>query len=129
MWRSYSKGTQNDNSCYFYFMIEVKLYEREKSSRFLTKINTSAVTNLIDTFAKRSRIFFKKFYKVHCLFKKLSDCISMYFKKHSRWAVTKRCRLSRLTNSSLVYEPKCGGRGVTGSQPMNAAVHRSPNTL
>jgi hypothetical protein len=25
--------------------------------------------------------------------------------------VTKRCRLSWLTNSDLVYEPKCGGRG------------------
>ncbi len=25
--------------------------------------------------------------------------------------VTKRCRLSGLTNSALVYEPKCGGRG------------------
>ncbi len=24
--------------------------------------------------------------------------------------VTKRCRLSWLTNSALVYEPKCGGR-------------------
>ncbi len=32
--------------------------------------------------------------------------------------VTKRCRLSWLTNSVLVYEPKCGGRGaVRGSQP------------
>ncbi len=47
--------------------------------------------------------------------------------------VTKRCHLSRLTsgNSALVYEPKCGGRGegVAGSQPMSAAVHRSPNKL
>jgi hypothetical protein len=25
--------------------------------------------------------------------------------------VTKRCRLSWLPNSALVYEPKCGGRG------------------
>ena len=25
--------------------------------------------------------------------------------------VTKRCRLSWLTNSALVYEPNCGGRG------------------
>ncbi len=31
--------------------------------------------------------------------------------------VTKRCRLSWLTNSALVYEPKCGGKGggVAGS--------------
>ncbi len=34
------------------------------------------------------------------------------------------------TNSTLVYEPKCGGRGrVAGSQPMSTAVHRSPNKL
>jgi hypothetical protein len=29
-----------------------------------------------------------------------------------------------LTNSALVYEPRCGGRGgVAGSQPMNTAVY------
>ncbi len=44
--------------------------------------------------------------------------------------VTKRCRLSWLTNSALVYEPICGGRGgLAGSQPMSTAVHRSPNKL
>ncbi len=38
--------------------------------------------------------------------------------------VTKRCRLSLLTNCAHVYESKCGGRGgVAGSQPMNTAVH------
>ncbi len=38
---------------------------------------------------------------------------------------TKRCRLSLLTISALVYEPKCGGmcEGVAGSQPMSTAVH------
>ncbi len=43
----------------------------------------------------------------------------------------KRCRLSWLTNSALVYEPKKyrGRRSVTGSQPMSTAVHRSPNKL
>ncbi len=42
--------------------------------------------------------------------------------------VTRRCRLSWLTNSALVYEPKCGDRGeVAGSQPMSAAVNMSPN--
>ncbi len=44
--------------------------------------------------------------------------------------VTKTCRLSWLTNSALVYEPKCGGRGgVAGSQPMSAAVHRNQTKL
>jgi hypothetical protein len=38
--------------------------------------------------------------------------------------VTKRCRLSWLTNSALIHEPKC-----EGSQPMSTAVHRSPSKL
>ncbi len=37
--------------------------------------------------------------------------------------VTKRCRLSWLTNSALVYKPKCGWEGVAGSRPMSTAVH------
>ncbi len=40
--------------------------------------------------------------------------------------VTKRCRLSWLTNSALVDEPKCGGwggGGVAESRPMSTAVH------
>jgi hypothetical protein len=28
--------------------------------------------------------------------------------------VTQRCRLSWLTNSALIYEPKCGGGGSCG---------------
>jgi hypothetical protein len=42
--------------------------------------------------------------------------------------VTKRCRLFWLTNSTLVYDPKCGGGGggVAGSQPMSTALHMSP---
>ncbi len=48
--------------------------------------------------------------------------------------VTKRCRLSWLTNSVLVYEPKCGGMGggLRGlSQPVSTVpvVHRSLNKL
>jgi hypothetical protein len=31
--------------------------------------------------------------------------------EYSDQGVTKRCRLSWLTNNALVYEPKCGGRG------------------
>ncbi len=39
--------------------------------------------------------------------------------------VTERCRLYWLTNSALVYEPICGGRGrVAGSQTMSTAVHK-----
>jgi hypothetical protein len=44
-----------------------------------------------------------------------------------RWSrgSTKRCRLSWLTNSALVYKPKCGGEGGggggPGSQPMSTA--------
>jgi hypothetical protein len=41
--------------------------------------------------------------------------------------VTKRCRLSWLTNTALVYKPKCVGRGsVAGSQPMSTAVRMEP---
>ena len=36
--------------------------------------------------------------------------------------VTKRCRLSWLTNSALVYEPNAGGGGVAGSQTMSTDV-------
>jgi hypothetical protein len=32
-----------------------------------------------------------------------------------------------MTNSVLVYEPNCGGRGViAGSEPMSSAVHMEP---
>jgi hypothetical protein len=34
-----------------------------------------------------------------------------------------RCRLSLLTNSALVYEPKYRARGVAGSQPMSTTVY------
>jgi hypothetical protein len=48
---------------------------------------------------------------------------------HRRQRITKTCRLSQLTNSALVYEPKCG-RGVAGTQPMRTAVCTwSPNKL
>jgi hypothetical protein len=43
--------------------------------------------------------------------------------------VTKRCRLSWLTNSTLINEPKCGwgeGGGGAGSQLMSTAVHIKP---
>ncbi len=46
--------------------------------------------------------------------------------------VYKRCRLSLLTNSALVYEPKSGGGGelrLAGSQPISTAAHRSPIKL
>jgi hypothetical protein len=43
--------------------------------------------------------------------------------------VTIKRRLSWLTNSALVYEPKCGGGGVAGSQTMSTAVHKSQNKL
>jgi hypothetical protein len=46
----------------------------------------------------------------------------MYFSyMYTEW-VTKRCRLSWLTNSALLYKPKCGG-WIAGSQPMRTAEH------
>jgi hypothetical protein len=53
-----------------------------------------------------------------------TDCQIMAIQKEetsqcSSQGVTKRCCLSRLTNSVNIYEPKCGERrGVAGSQPM-----------
>jgi hypothetical protein len=47
--------------------------------------------------------------------------------------LTKRCRLSLLTNSALLIRVQTRGRGeVAGSQPMSTAVHHvtwSPNNL
>ncbi len=59
--------------------------------------------------------------------------IYLYFYEHIHIGQTRGSqrdgRLSWLTNGDLVYEPKCGGGGVAGSQPMSTAVHRSPNKL
>ncbi len=41
----------------------------------------------------------------------------------SQQGVTKKCRLTLLTNSALVYESKCGGEGIAGSRPMSTASH------
>jgi hypothetical protein len=58
------------------------------------------------------------------------DSDSFDARQRERTMVTKRCRLSWLTNSALVYEPKCGGGvGVAGSQPKRTVAHRSPNKL
>jgi hypothetical protein len=47
-----------------------------------------------------------------------------YEKKSSGQGISKRCRLSLLTISALVYESQCEGMGeVAGSQPMSTAVH------
>jgi hypothetical protein len=54
--------------------------------------------------------------------------ITKYFKfssfKDPEQGVTKRCRLSLLTNSALVKRVQMRGEGgVAGSQPMSIAVH------
>ncbi len=49
------------------------------------------------------------------------------FNKGRYHGVTKRCRLSWLTNSALIYGPKRGGGGdFAGSQPMSTSVHMEP---
>jgi hypothetical protein len=50
--------------------------------------------------------------------KHLISSIQNSTQNSGKQGVTKRCRLSWLTNSALVYEPKCvrkGGGGVEGS--------------
>jgi hypothetical protein len=47
----------------------------------------------------------------------LSCCVGAFTRYQG---VSRRCRLSWLTNSDLVYEPKCKGGGwSTGSHPMD----------
>jgi len=49
---------------------------------------------------------------------------------HMRQGVTKRFRLSLLTNSALVFEPRRGGMGgVAGSQPQSKELVRGPPEL
>ncbi len=56
------------------------------------------------------------------------DCMHLLWEEWSR--VTKISRLSWLTNSALVYEPKCGGEvGVAGSQQWVLLCKFNPNKL
>ncbi len=44
--------------------------------------------------------------------------------EHREQGVTKRCCLSRLTSSVIVYEPKYGGRGgITGCGPCGVSAN------
>ncbi len=78
-----------------------------------------------------TKLFMLKFCRVFChvFLRPYPICIgklkALHFKINGLQGVTKICRLSWLTNSDLVYEPKCGGRGV-GSQPMSTTVHMEP---
>ncbi len=47
----------------------------------------------------------------------------------STQGIKKRCRLSWLTNSALVYEPKCGGRGLWGLSQWVQLYTWSPHKL
>jgi hypothetical protein len=55
----------------------------------------------------------------------LGLCFTLRFINSVRGFI-KRCRLSWLTNSALVYESKCGGGGDAGSQAMSTAVYMNP---
>ncbi len=62
---------------------------------------------------KKGNIFAAEFVLIDCALKLVG--------------VTKRCRLSWLTNSALVYKPKLRGEGGScGSWPMSTAVHMEP---
>jgi hypothetical protein len=54
------------------------------------------------------------------------DQVSNFPPLFPRQRVTKRCRLSWLTNGALVYEPKCGGGGLPGLSQWVTAVHMEP---
>jgi hypothetical protein len=66
------------------------------------------------------------------LFGKSFFYMYLIFLTASSQGVTKRCRLSLLTNSSLVYESKCGGIGVLPGLNEYSCGHHvtwSPNKL
>jgi hypothetical protein len=52
-----------------------------------------------------------------------SDVKGKFWRRSSRQGVTKRCRLSWLTKSALLYEPKCR---VSSMQWVYIQLHRSP---
>ncbi len=73
----------------------------------------------------RIRRFYPRFLSLAVLSQWVTLC---FWIKPWNQGVTKRCRLSWLTNSALVYEPKCGGRGdLLGL--LSQWVDRSPNKL
>ncbi len=66
--------------------------------------------------------------------KQISEILLFVDFQPPRQGVTKRCRLSLLTNSALVYEPQCGGRGRVCGASANeySCAHHvtwSPNKL
>jgi len=81
--------------------------------------------------------FLRKFFSLYNHFFYASDELRMnhfmgntVFNKSCHQGVTKRCRLSWLTNSALVCEPKCGGReGVAGLSQRVQQYTWSPNKL
>jgi hypothetical protein len=57
----------------------------------------------------------------------ISNIIVVHIKCWRQRVTKSRFRLSWLTNSVLVYDPKCrGGGGVAGSQPISLVVHMEP---
>ncbi len=70
---------------------------------------------------------------IHWLGAALSIISQLYFLLHCHiygQGVTKRCRLSWLTNSALVYDPKCGGgRELWGLSQWVQLCTWSPNKL
>ncbi len=63
-----------------------------------------------------ARIYLKVTGKKIKLFMKTEELIALFGAspvEHGGQGVTKRCRLSWLTNSVLVHEHKCGGGGVS----------------
>jgi hypothetical protein len=56
----------------------------------------------------------------------MGSCIVKHLSEGYNKGVTKKCRLSWLTNSALVRVYDVGDGGVAGSQPMSTAVHMEP---
>jgi hypothetical protein len=61
----------------------------------------------------------------YCLYLYITHFLVLLRRLGYNQEVTKRCRLSWLTNSDLAYEHRFGG-GAAESQPMSTAVHTEP---
>jgi hypothetical protein len=106
--RSYSLKAKLRAKLGIFFALKRKKYtykrkRRTLSNRRLYKKHRSTST---ENFDQWSLIWRDYSFQVRQNFSKV-----IFFQLSWNHGVTKRCRLSCLTNSAHVYEPKCGGKG------------------
>jgi hypothetical protein len=107
----------------FYSWMEPLAQEVEQEDLALQVADAPSVAvNRVATYKEHTYVTSpcqERFYLPFVLYSKMVKRLDIHVYRHggirrpmlSRQGVTKRCRLSLLTSSALVYEPKCGGRG------------------